>query len=79
MYNGDSSAFWDNGVKTAGILSPGTTAPTAFKLGLKQDIASGDLGPAPGSRFDCAMIVNRAVTDEEAAQVTDWLNQRMNV
>ena len=77
--NGDNTYFWDNGTKVGPILSPGTTAPTAFKLGLKQDIASGDLAPAPDSRFVSPIVVNRTITDSEAALITTFLNFRMGV
>lgn len=77
-YNGDSSYFWDNGVKSSVIASPGTASPTAFKLGLQQDIAT-PTGVAPGARFVSPIIVNRAITDDEAALVTAFLKYRMGV
>ena len=77
-YDGDNSAFWDNGVKTGGILTPGTIASTTFKVGALQDVA-GNVQPAPGLRYVSPIIVNRAITDSEAALVTAFINSRMGV
>lgn len=77
-YNGDSSYAWDNGVKSSVIATPGTVSPTAFKMGLQQDIAT-PTGMAPGARFIPPFVVNRTITDAEAALATAFVRSRMGV